>query len=120
MAVKLFEKNDKIRKKYIEKFKYVFIDEYQDLNHGQYRIIKALAPPDNTNNNLFIIGDPDQSIYGFRGSDVKYFARFNRDYNDAKVITLTKNYRSTETILETSYQIIKNINYAFALRFCPV
>jgi len=108
MVVKLFEKNDKTRKKYMEKFKYVFIDEYQDLNHGQYRIIKALAPPDNTNNNLFIIGDPDQSIYGFRGSDVKYFARFNRDYNDAKVITLTKNYRSTETILETSYQIIKN------------
>ena len=108
MVVKLFEKNNRIRKKYIEKFKFIFIDEYQDLNHGQYRIMKALAPADSTNNNLCIIGDPDQSIYGFRGSDAKYFARFNREYNDAKVITLTKNYRSTEAILEASYQIIKN------------
>ena len=108
MVVKLFENNDKIRTKYMEKFKFVFIDEYQDLNHGQYRIIKALAPPDNINNNLFIIGDPDQSIYGFRGSDVRYFSQFTKDYNNAKVITLTKNYRSTKTILKASYQIIKN------------
>jgi superfamily I DNA/RNA helicase len=108
MVVKLFENNDRIRKKYIEKFKFVFVDEYQDLNHGQYRIIKALAPPDSTNNNLCIIGDPNQSIYGFRGSDAKYFSRFTKDYNNTKVITLTKNYRSTETILEASYQIIKN------------
>jgi len=54
MVVKLFKNNDRIRKKYIEKFKFVFVDEYQDLNHGQYRIIKALAPPDSTNNNLCI------------------------------------------------------------------
>ncbi|TET73533.1 MAG: hypothetical protein E3J56_03915, partial [Candidatus Aminicenantes bacterium] len=108
MVVKLFENNDRIRKNYMEKFKFIFIDEYQDLNHGQYRIIKALAPPDNTNNNICIIGDPDQSIYGFRGSDVKYFTLFTKDYNDTKVITLTKNYRSTETILEASYQIVKN------------
>jgi len=108
MVVKLFKNNDRIRKKYMEKFKFVFVDEYQDLNYGQYRIIKALAPPDSTKNNLFIIGDPNQSIYGFRGSDVKYFTRFTKEYNDTKVITLTKNYRSTETILEASYQIIKN------------
>ena len=108
MVVKLFENNDIIRKKYKERFKFIFIDEYQDLNHGQYRIINALAPPENTNNTLCVIGDPDQSIYGFRGSDVKYFDRFNRDYIDTKIITLTKNYRSTETILEASYQIIKN------------
>ena len=110
MVVKMFENNDRIRKKYTDRFKFIFVDEYQDLNHGQYRIIKALAPPDNSNNNLCIVGDPNQSIYGFRGSDVKYFDRFNIDYNDAKVITLTKNYRSTETILEASYQIIKNRN----------
>ncbi len=108
MVVKLFENNNRIRKKYIEKFKFIFIDEYQDLNHGQYRIMKALAPPDSPNNNLCVIGDPDQSIYGFRGSDIKYFDRFAKEYNDAKVITLTKNYRSTEAILEASYQIIKN------------
>jgi superfamily I DNA/RNA helicase len=110
MVVNLFEKNNRIRKKYMERFKFIFIDEYQDLNHGQYRIIKALAPPDGTNDNLCVIGDPDQSIYGFRGSDVKHFDHFTRDYSNAKVITLTKNYRSTETILEASYQIIKNRN----------
>ena len=110
MVVKMFENNDRIRKKYTDRFKFIFVDEYQDLNHGQYRIIKALAPPDNSNNNLCIVGDPNQSIYGFRGSDVKYFDRFNIDYNNAKTITLTKNYRSTETILEASYQIIKNRN----------
>jgi ATP-dependent DNA helicase UvrD/PcrA len=110
MVVKLFENNDRIRKKYTDRFKFVFVDEYQDLNHGQYRIIKALAPPDSSNNNLCIVGDPNQSIYGFRGSDVKYFDRFNIDYNNAKTITLTKNYRSTETILEASYHIIKNRN----------
>ncbi len=110
MVVKMFENNDRIRKKYTDRFKFIFVDEYQDLNHGQYRIIKALAPPDSSNNNLCIVGDPNQSIYGFRGSDVKYFDRFNIDYNNAKTITLTKNYRSTETILEASYQIIKNRN----------
>ena len=110
MVVKMFENNDRIRKKYTDRFKFIFVDEYQDLNHGQYRIIKALAPPDSSDNNLCIVGDPNQSIYGFRGSDVKYFDRFNIDYNDAKVITLTKNYRSTETIIEASYQIIKNRN----------
>jgi len=108
MVVKLFKNNDKIRKNYMEKFKFVFVDEYQDLNYGQYRIIKALAPPDSIKNNLCIIGDPNQSIYGFRGSDVRYFSRFTKEYKDAKVITLTKNYRSTETILDASYQIIKN------------
>jgi len=110
MVVKMFENNDRIRKKYTDRFKFIFVDEYQDLNHGQYRIIKALAPPDSSNNNLCIVGDPNQSIYGFRGSDVKYFDQFTIDYSDAKVITLTKNYRSTETILEASYQIIKNRN----------
>jgi len=110
MVVKMFENNDRIRKKYTDRFKFIFVDEYQDLNHGQYRIIKALAPPDSSNNNLCIVGDPNQSIYGFRGSDVKYFDRFNIDYNNAKTITLTKNYRSTETILKASYQIIKNRN----------
>ncbi|MDX2441232.1 MAG: UvrD-helicase domain-containing protein, partial [Desulfobacterales bacterium] len=110
MVVKMFENNDRIRKKYTDRFKFLFVDEYQDVNHGQYRIIKALAPPDSSNNNLCIVGDPNQSIYGFRGSDVKYFDQFTIDYNDAKTITLTKNYRSTETILEASYQIIKNRN----------
>jgi len=108
LVVKLFENNNRIKKIYSQRFKFVFVDEYQDLNHGQYRIIKALAPPDRPNSNLCVIGDPDQSIYGFRGSDVRYFSRFTKDYTNTEIISLTKNYRSTETILKASYQMIKN------------
>ncbi len=107
LVVKLLENNDRINIIYKKKFRFVFVDEYQDINHGQYRIIKALATPDHPNSNLCVIGDPDQSIYGFRGSDVRYFSLFTKDYINTKIISLTKNYRSTETILEASYQIIK-------------
>jgi len=107
-VVKLFENNNSIKNIYTKRFKFIFVDEYQDINHGQYEIIKALAPLNNPNNNLCVIGDPDQSIYGFRGSDVRYFSRFTKDYHRTKIISLTKNYRSTETILKASHQIIKN------------
>ncbi|QTA87046.1 UvrD-helicase domain-containing protein [Desulfonema magnum] len=103
-VVKLLESDEKIREAYQNRFRYIFADEYQDLNQGQYRIIKALSPSDTE---LCVIGDPDQSIYGFRGSDVRYFQRFVNDYQDTKVIRLTRNYRSAETILEASHQIIK-------------
>ncbi len=106
--VHLFETDKDVCRKYQEKFKYIFVDEYQDLNQAQYRIIKALAPPDDINRDLCVIGDPDQSIYGFRGSDVIYFKRFINDYPEAEVINLSRNYRSTETILETSYQVIRD------------
>ena len=109
-VVKLFKNKDRIHKRYIKKFQFVFVDEYQDINHGQYRIIQALAPPDHANSNLCVIGDPDQSIYGFRGSDVRFFSRFTKYYTNTKIVSLTKNYRSTETILEASYQVIKNRN----------
>jgi superfamily I DNA/RNA helicase len=85
------------------------VDEYQDINHGQYRIIKALAPPDK---DLCVIGDPNQSIYGFRGSNVRFFTRFLEDYPQGTIIHLNQNYRSTKTILEASYQIITNQNIA--------
>ena len=105
-SVRLFEKDKDIIKKYRKRFKYVFVDEYQDLNHGQYRLLNALMPPGTKNRNICVIGDPDQSIYGFRGSDVKYFNNFIRDYPDAEVFRLTQNYRSTQTILDASYQVI--------------
>jgi superfamily I DNA/RNA helicase len=89
-VVKLLEKNNSIKNEYIKRFKFIFVDEYQDINHGQYRIIKALAPPDNPNTNLCVIGDPDQSIYGFRGSDVRYFSRFSQEYPQTKLISLKK------------------------------
>ncbi len=90
-----------------ERFQHVFVDEYQDLNHGQYRMIRALAPSQaEAGGSLCVIGDPDQSIYGFRGSDSVYFRKFIEDYPDTGVVTLARNYRSTEAILSASQQII--------------
>lgn len=89
-----------------DRFRHLFVDEYQDLNHGQYRLIRALAPTRSSGGSLCVIGDPDQSIYGFRGSDAGYFIRFAEDYPDAGVVRLVRNYRSTETILCASHQII--------------
>ena len=107
-VVRLLESDQKICKKYRCRFEHIFVDEYQDLNHGQYRIIRALAPSDAAKQNVCAIGDPDQSIYGFRGSDVRYFTRFVDDYPNTTVIELTRNYRSTKTILDASYQIIQD------------
>ncbi len=104
-VVNLLETDDQIKKKYQDKFKHIFIDEYQDLNHGQYRIIKALVSDENS---ICAIGDPNQSIYGFRGSDISYFKQFKTDFHNAKVVSLTRNYRSTKAILKASNQIIKD------------
>ncbi len=107
-VVRQFESDQEISKKYQNQFQHIFVDEFQDLNQAQYRIIKALAPGKKTVKDLCVIGDPDQSIYGFRGSDVKYFSRFIKDFPDAAVINLIRNYRSTKTILNASFQVIKN------------
>jgi DNA helicase II / ATP-dependent DNA helicase PcrA len=84
------------------RFSHIFVDEYQDLNLGQYALIRLLAE----NSHLFVIGDPDQSIYGFRGSDYRFFTRFAQDYPGCEQIVLTRNYRSTQTILDASFQMI--------------
>ncbi len=86
------------------RFAYLFVDEFQDINAAQYRLIRLLAPPQA---NLCLIGDPDQAIYGFRGSDVRYFQRFAEDYPTGRTVRLNRNYRSTETILEASHQVIR-------------
>lgn len=104
-VVRLLERDRQVCRRYRDQYRYICVDEYQDLNAGQYRLIKALAPPEAP---LCVIGDPDQSIYGFRGSDTAYFNRFVDDYPSADVIHLKKNYRSTETILEASYQVIRD------------
>jgi len=85
------------------KYLYIFIDEYQDLNFGQYELVKLLY----NSNHIVVIGDPDQSIYGFRGSDNRYFKRFADDFPDCEKIVLNKNYRSTQTILDASFQMIE-------------
>ena len=82
---------------------YFFIDEYQDINYGQYRLIRLLTAPDSS---ICVIGDPDQSIYGFRGSDSTYFYRFKQDYPNARVVHLNRNYRSTPTILTAAGQTL--------------
>ncbi len=102
-TVSFFESDMESKVFYRKRFAYIFVDEYQDLNFGQYRIIKALAPEDG---NICVIGDPDQSIYGFRGSDVSYFQKFTTDFPTAEKIRLTQNYRSSETILAASHQVI--------------
>jgi superfamily I DNA/RNA helicase len=107
-VVRQFETDKNFCKKYQNQFQHVFVDEYQDLNQAQYRIIRALAPAKDTVKDLCVIGDPDQAIYGFRGSDVQYFKRFISDYPDTGVINLVRNYRSTKTILNASFQVIKN------------
>ena len=104
-VVSCLEGEDAFCRSVRKRFRHVLIDEYQDLNHAQYRLVKVLVPPDG---NICVIGDPDQAIYGFRGSDTVYFDRFVEDYPDAAVIHLERNYRSTETILEASWQVIRN------------
>ena len=86
-----------------QQYAYIFVDEFQDINFGQYRLIRLLAP---ASANVCAIGDPDQAIYGFRGSDVAYFNRFIEDYPTTRVIHLSRNYRSTETILKSAFQVI--------------
>jgi superfamily I DNA/RNA helicase len=97
------ETNNAFRSRCRERFQYIFVDEYQDLNHAQYRLLQALSP---VCENICVIGDPDQSIYGFRGSDFQHFINFVDDYPDTKTICLDKNYRSTEKILKAAYQMM--------------
>ncbi len=107
MTLNLLKSREDILTKIKQRFLYFFVDEYQDINMGQYLLTKILA---GSGNNLFVIGDPDQSIYGFRGSDNRYFKKFIKDYPAAEKIILKKSYRSTDTILEASYQMITGNN----------
>ena len=105
--VRLMESNTNQSRRFQKQYRHIFVDEYQDLNQAQYRIIRALAPEPSAVKDLCVIGDPDQSIYGFRGSDITFFNRFVDDYPGAAVVRLTRNYRSTRTILSASFQIIE-------------
>ncbi|MEW6327148.1 MAG: UvrD-helicase domain-containing protein [Thermodesulfobacteriota bacterium] len=102
-VVRLFEGYEAIRTNYQERFRFISVDEYQDINYAQYRLIRLMAP---STHDLCVIGDPDQAIYGFRGSSVRYFHKFQEDYPTARVLRLEQNYRSTETILRASRQVI--------------
>jgi len=102
--VQLIEQDKAWRHTIRKRYTHVFVDEFQDVNFAQYRLLRALAP---AKTSICVIGDPDQAIYGFRGSDVRYFHKFSADYPGSRSIHLTRNYRSTETILASAFQVIQ-------------
>lgn len=108
LTVRLFKEVPEVLKFYQDKFRYIMVDEYQDTNKAQYELIHLLA---REHHNVCVVGDDDQSIYQFRGADLRNILEFESDYPDAKVIKLEENYRSTGTILEAANQVIKN-NYS--------
>lgn len=103
-SVQRLRSDPQVRDRYLNRFDQIFIDEYQDINTGQYELIRMLVGDHAC---LTVIGDPDQSIYGFRGSDTRCFKWFLNDYPDAGTIYLRRNYRSTQTILDVSAQVIQ-------------
>ena len=104
-TVELFEKNPDVLNYYQDKFKYILVDEYQDTNHIQYKLVAMLA---SAHRNICVVGDDDQSIYKFRGADVTNILDFEKQFNDAVVIKLEQNYRSTQNILDSANSVIAN------------
>ena len=104
-AVELLETSDKSLDYWSSKFKYIMIDEYQDTNMVQYRLVELLA---SKYKNICVVGDSDQSIYAFRGADIRNIQEFENDFRNAKVISLEKNYRSSQKILDIANAVISN------------
>lgn len=107
LPVRLFENNPQVLEAYQNKFLYILVDEYQDTNHAQYRLVNMLAE---AHRNLCVIGDDDQSIYSFRGATIENILNFEKDYPEAQVYKLEQNYRSTKNILQAAADVVKN-NY---------
>ncbi len=107
-TVEIFRKYPDILRYYQNKFKHILIDEYQDINHAQYILVKLLSQK---RNNLFAVGDPDQSIYRFRGAELSNIINFEEDFPECKVIKLEENYRSSDIILKGADFVIKNNVY---------
>src|SRR5699024_4402988 len=104
LCFELLRKRKDILALWQEKYQYILIDEFQDINKVQYDIIKMLALPDN---NLFIVGDDDQSIYRFRGAKPEIMLNFDKDYPDSTMVFLDTNYRSTKNIVSSAGNVIK-------------
>jgi len=105
MTLELLSSNEEVRTKYQEKFDYVLVDEYQDTNRVQYKLTKLLAA---RHQNICVVGDADQSIYGWRGADIRNILDFEKDYPDAQLVKLEQNYRSTQYILDAANAVIEN------------
>lgn len=104
-TVALFDRNPSVLKTWQDRFQHILIDEYQDTNHAQYRFVKLLA---SARRQITVVGDPDQSIYAWRGADIKNILNFEADYPDSGTIRMEQNYRSTPVILEAANHLIKN------------
>ena len=105
LTLRLFDKNPDVLTYYQQRYQYIHVDEYQDTNHAQYQLVKLLA---SRFKNICVVGDADQSIYGWRGADMQNILDFEKDYPEAKVVLLEENYRSTKTILQAANDVIKN------------
>jgi DNA helicase II / ATP-dependent DNA helicase PcrA len=108
VTVRLFYDNPKVLERYQERYRYIMVDEYQDTNQAQYQLINMLAKK---YRNLCVVGDPNQSIYSFRSADIRNILNFEKDYPEAKIISLEQNYRSTQIILDAATTVIQN-NFA--------
>jgi DNA helicase-2/ATP-dependent DNA helicase PcrA len=104
-TIKLFLNNPTVLEYYQKKFRYILVDEYQDTNTAQYRLVSLLAQG---HRNLCVVGDDDQSIFGWRGANIGNILNFEKEFKDCKVIKLEQNYRSTQTILDAANSVIKN------------
>ncbi|WP_213810688.1 DNA helicase PcrA [Jeotgalicoccus sp. WY2] len=105
LTIELFDKKPDVLNYYQTRFQYVHVDEYQDTNHAQYKLVQMLAAK---YRNICVVGDSDQSIYKFRGADIQNILNFEEDYPEATVIKLEENYRSTKTILDAANAVIDN------------
>ena len=105
LTVDVLERFPDVREKWQKAFRYILVDEYQDTNHAQYRLLQLLAEK---HGNLMAVGDPDQSVYGFRGADINNILDFERDFPGTRTIALEQNYRSTNSILDAANNVISN------------
>jgi DNA helicase-2/ATP-dependent DNA helicase PcrA len=116
LPVQVLSDEPTLVEKYRNRWRWIFVDEYQDVDDHQYELLRLLSPADG---NLCAIGDPDQSIYSFRGADVGYFLRFNSDFIDARLVRLTRNYRSSAPILAAAVQAISPSTLVHGRRLDP-
>ncbi|RIK44269.1 MAG: AAA family ATPase [Chloroflexi bacterium] len=116
LTVRLLEGDAALLQRVQERYRWISVDEYQDINLAQYRLLRLLTKTSRAPANLCAIGDPDQAIYGFRGADRRYFLRFEEDYPGAQVLRLRQNYRSTQLILDAATQVIAGNASAERLR----
>ena len=109
LTYRLLRDNPDIREKYQRRYRYIHVDEYQDTNRAQYLLLTQLASPEfGSHGNICVVGDEDQSIYGWRGADIRNILDFEREYPSAHVVKLEQNYRSTQIIVEAASELIAN------------